>query len=56
MPERLAGCGVLIVRPKGLGERLAALLSAEGAQPILFPTIEVFRPRFACLSELSRAS
>jgi uroporphyrinogen-III synthase len=41
MPERLPACGVLIVRPAGLGERLARLLEAEGARPILFPTIEV---------------
>ncbi len=41
MAERLAGCGVLIVRPAGLGERLSKLLREEGAQPILFPTIEV---------------
>ena len=32
---------MLIVRPAGLGERLAKLLSEEGAEPILFPTIEV---------------
>ena len=41
MPERLASCGVLIVRPAGLGERLAQLLGGEGAQPILFPTIDI---------------
>ncbi len=53
MPERLTGCAVLIVRPAGLGERLAELLSAEGAQPIVFPTIEVLpAPRPARLAEL----
>jgi uroporphyrinogen-III synthase len=53
MPDRLAGCGVLIVRPAGLGERLAKLLSEEGAQPIIFPTIEVLpAPRPARLSAL----
>ncbi len=53
MPERLPGCGVLIVRPAALGERLAKLLSAEGAQPLVFPTIEVLpAPRPARLSEL----
>ena len=51
MGDRLAGCGVLIVRPAGLGERLAQLLTDEGAQPILFPTIEVLSaPRPARLN------
>lgn len=44
---------MLIVRPAGLGERLAKLLSDEGAEPILFPTIEVLPPpRPEALSEL----
>ncbi len=48
---RLAGCGVLIVRPAGLGERLARLLAAEGAQATLFPTIEMLpAPRPARLA------
>ncbi len=53
MPDRLSGCGVLIVRPAGLGERLAELVAAEGADPVLFPTIEVLpAPRPARLAEL----
>jgi uroporphyrinogen-III synthase len=49
--QRLAGCGILIVRPAGLGERLAKLLAAEGARPTLFPTIEMLpAPRPARLA------
>jgi len=44
MAGRLNGLGVLIVRPAGMGERVATALAAEGAQPILFPTIEVLGP------------
>ena len=50
---RLAGLGVVIVRPAGLGERLAAALKSESAQPILFPTIEVLgAPRPARLDAI----
>jgi uroporphyrinogen-III synthase len=53
MGDRLAGCGVVIVRPAGLGDRLAQMLIEEGAQPILFPTIEVLpAPRPARLNAL----
>jgi uroporphyrinogen-III synthase len=41
MSARLSGCGVLIVRPAGLGDRMARLLEREGARPLLFPTIDV---------------
>jgi uroporphyrinogen-III synthase len=42
---------VLVVRPVGLGERIARLLEREGAQPVLFPTIEVLpAPRPARLA------
>ncbi|MCC6472999.1 MAG: uroporphyrinogen-III synthase [Burkholderiales bacterium] len=42
--HRLAGHGFLILRPAGLGERLAHLIRAEGGQAILFPTIEILPP------------
>ena len=53
MSARLEGCGVLVVRPAGAAERLGRLLEAEGAHPILFPTIEVLpAPRPARLAAL----
>jgi uroporphyrinogen-III synthase len=51
MSGRLDGCGVVVVRPASAAERLARLLNAEGARPILFPTIEVLSaPRPARLA------
>ena len=41
MSDRLAGCAVLVIRPAGLGERLAALVRDEGGEAIVFPAIEV---------------
>jgi uroporphyrinogen-III synthase len=55
MSGRLQGLGVVIVRPAGRGDRLAERVAAEGAHPILFPTIEILpaaRPaRLATLIE-----
>lgn len=44
MAERLQGCGILIIRPAGQGERLAELVRAEGGEPVLFPTIDILPP------------
>jgi uroporphyrinogen-III synthase len=39
--ENLRGIGVLITRPTGQALRLAQTLRAAGAEPLLFPTIEI---------------
>ncbi len=38
---RLDGCVVLIIRPAGLGERLAQMGRDEGGCAVVFPAIEV---------------
>ncbi len=38
---RLDGCVVLIIRPAGLGERLAQMVRDEGGCAVVFPAIEV---------------
>ena len=40
----LAGCRVLITRPRRAGEDLAERLQALGAIPLLFPTIDIRPP------------
>jgi uroporphyrinogen III methyltransferase/synthase len=40
-PRPLQGRGVLVTRPSGQAQRLAALVEAAGGRPILFPTIEI---------------
>jgi uroporphyrinogen-III synthase len=42
--DRLSGCTVLVIRPAGLGERLATLVRQQGGQAIVFPAIEVLAP------------
>ena len=44
MSSALAGRAVLVTRPAGLSERLAALLGAEGGEAILLPAIAIFPP------------
>lgn len=44
MTQRLSGSVVLIIRPAGLGERLAQLVREEGGEAIVFPAIEVLAP------------
>jgi uroporphyrinogen-III synthase len=44
MTSALAGRAVLVTRPEGLAERLAALLRAEGGEAVLFPAIEILPP------------
>jgi uncharacterized protein HemX/uroporphyrinogen-III synthase len=39
----LRGRGILVTRPAGQAERLAALVSAAGGRPFLFPAIEIER-------------
>ncbi|OGA24118.1 MAG: hypothetical protein A3I01_14670 [Betaproteobacteria bacterium RIFCSPLOWO2_02_FULL_65_24] len=41
---RLTGCGVLIIRPAGLGEELAQRVREEGGCAIVFPAIVVLPP------------
>jgi len=41
MGGRLRGCGILIVRPAGLGDALAEKVRAEGGDAILFPAIAI---------------
>lgn len=51
MGGRLQGCGILIVRPAGLGEALAERVQAEGGEPILLPAIDILSaPRPARLA------
>jgi len=51
MGGRLRGCGILIVRPAGLGDALAEKVRAEGGQAILFPAIDILAaPRPARLA------
>jgi uncharacterized protein HemX len=40
-PRLLQGRGIVVTRPAGQAERLASLLAAAGARPILFPAIEI---------------
>src|SRR5580765_2883109 len=37
----LQGRGIVVTRPAGQAERLAALVSAAGGHPLLFPAIEI---------------
>lgn len=41
MGGRLHGCGILIVRPAGLGDTLAKKVREEGGEAILFPAIDI---------------
>jgi len=41
MGERLQGCGILIVRPAGLGDALAGMVRADAGEAILFPAIDI---------------
>jgi len=45
MSGSLAGRSVLVTRPEGLAGRLAALLRAEGGEPVLMPAIEILPPQ-----------
>ena len=42
--ERLRGCRIVVTRPAGQNERLAALIRAEGGEPIAFPALEILDP------------
>ncbi len=44
-PFPLAGASVLVTRPAGQAARLAGLLAARGAEPVLCPLIEIRPPR-----------
>lgn len=37
----LAGCGIVVTRPRELAQSLADLIAARGARPIVFPTIRI---------------
>ena len=51
MDGRLRGCGILIVRPAGLGDALAEKVRAQGGDAILFPAIDILpAPRPARLA------
>jgi uroporphyrinogen-III synthase len=45
---RLTGVRVLVTRPRGSASKLAAALQAEGAEPILIPSIEIAPPLSWC--------
>jgi uroporphyrinogen-III synthase len=38
---RLAGRRIVVTRPAGQNERLAALIRAEGGEPVVFPVLEI---------------
>ena len=38
---RLAGRRIVVTRPAGQNERLAAMIRAEGGEPIVFPVLEI---------------
>lgn len=44
MSSALTGRGVLVTRPAGVAERLAALLGASGGEAVLLPAIEILPP------------
>ena len=51
MGGRLVDCGILIVRPAGLGDSLAGKVRADGGEAILFPAIDILSaPRPARLA------
>jgi uroporphyrinogen-III synthase len=41
MGEKLRGIAILIIRPAGLGDRLADKIVEEGGEAVLFPAIEI---------------
>jgi len=41
---RLGGRRIVVTRPAGQNERLAALIRAEGGEPIAFPALEILDP------------
>jgi len=41
---RLRGRRIVVTRPAGQNERLAALIRAEGGEPIVFPALEILDP------------
>lgn len=56
-PLGLAGRRVVLTRPAGQAGQLAALISAAGGEPVLFPTLEILeatdlRPFFALIDRL----
>ena len=54
MGGRLIDCGILIVRPAGLGDALAEKIHADGGDAILFPAIDILSaPRPAHLAMVS---
>jgi uncharacterized protein HemX len=61
MTGRLEGLGVVVTRPRAAAESLAQALAAEGARPIVFPSLAIEAPRDAealerALGELAGAS
>jgi len=53
--DALAGVRVVVTRPESQSDRLAALVRRQGAEPILFPTLEIapLRPSAAQVEHLT---